>query len=183
MIPNSKKENLTIDIIKKDIKLLCKNNIIYDLFFLSLVAILLLPILFINKIEYVTPVFFIVFLFSVLYFGYDIFIHLKIFINMKKGNYTIETDKLVQKKQNGAEYYRPFKPSLNLFFDTPNIFYFYKYKKYRISPGHSYSFSKKYCMNSNGIYRLSNIGDEFYLLVCNRKVVQIYNTNLFELEL
>lgn len=176
------KENITLDMIKNNIKTLCKYNMFYDILVLVIITVLLSPILFFARIKGVTIVFLIVFIFAVFYFGYDLFVHIKIFININKGNYEIKTDRLVQKKHIGIERYNPFKPKLNLFFDTPNIFYFSKHKKYRIPTGENYSFSQKYRMNSDGIYRLSDIGDEFYLVLCNNKIITVYNTKLFEIK-
>lgn len=177
-----KKESITLDSIKNNIKMLCKYNVFYNLLFSVIITGLLSPILFFVREKGITFVFIIVLLLALFYFGYNLYAHIKIFIAINKGNYKIETDKLVQKNHISAERYTPFKPNLNLIADTPNVFYFSKYKKYRIPTGENYSFSQKYCMNSDGIYRLSDIGDEFYLVIINDKIICAYNKKLFEIE-
>ncbi len=176
------KENVSIDVIIGDIKSLCKYRLLFDLLLMSLVCVLLIPILFIFKIEGVTLFFQFVFLFAILHIGYDTFVHAKILVNINNNNFKLAIDTLVEKKHIDEERYNPFKPSFNLLFDTPNIFYFSKYKKYRIPTGENYSFSQKYRMNSDGIYRQADIGDEFYLVLCNNKIIMIYNRKLFEIK-
>ena len=175
------KETVTIDVITDNIKSLCKYRLVFDFVLMLLVCLLMTPILFMLKIEGITFIFQLVFLFTILHIGYDIFVHAKIHVNINKKNYKIEIDKLIEKKHIDGERYNPFKPSFNLIFDTPNIFYFFKYKKYRIPTGKSYSFSQYYAMNSDGIYRQADVGDEFYVLICDKKVVMVYSKKLFNL--
>ncbi|MBR6502175.1 MAG: hypothetical protein IKT42_01920 [Clostridia bacterium] len=184
MRDENQKESITVDMIEKDIKTLCKYSIIYDLVILGIFMFLLLPIFqFIVISVVITTLIVLLFLFGLFVYGCDMLFHLKLFVNMKKKNYNIETDTVVDKKNTAGEYYYPFKPKVNaLFFDTPNIFYFSKYKKHRIPKGKSYSFSQSYCMNSDGIYRSTNIGDEFYLIVLNKKILQIYNKKFFDIK-
>ena len=123
----NKKESITVDMIEKDIKTLCKYSIIYDLVILGIFMFLLLPIFqFIVISVVITTLIVLLFLFGLFVYGCDMLFHLKLFVNMKKKNYNIETDTVVDKKNTAGEYYYPFKPKVNALFLIHRIYFIFQ---------------------------------------------------------
>lgn len=59
---------------------------------------------------------------------------------------------------------------------------FAKHKNFYIPEGKLYRWSDKYRMEHWAVYRWAEIGDEFYLITVNGKVLYVYNTKHFELQ-
>lgn len=74
-------------------------------------------------------------------------------------------------------------PKIEAQFSRKNYFYklcFEKHKEYYLPLGKLYNWSQINSMNDWQIFRSANIGDEFYLVVANGKVLYAYNTKHFE---
>ncbi len=72
---------------------------------------------------------------------------------------------------------------LNLFSNESAFSLNFKcYGTFRIPKGTNYQESKMYSMDAKGVYNYSVVGDEFYLVVIDNKILYVYNTKLFELQ-
>ena len=72
---------------------------------------------------------------------------------------------------------------LNLFSNESKFALNFKcYGTFRIPKGVNYQESKMYSMDAKGVYNYSVVGDEFYLVVIDNKILYVYNTKLFELQ-
>ncbi len=63
-------------------------------------------------------------------------------------------------------------------------FYFSSYGAYQVS-GEYYKWSQNFNMRYDGLYRQSDCGDEFYLVLTKRntgKILSVYNTQMFQME-
>lgn len=61
-------------------------------------------------------------------------------------------------------------------------FHFEKHKEYNLPEGKLYHWSQTNSMNDWQIYRSAEIGDEFYTVVINNKIIYVYNNKFFELK-
>lgn len=96
--------------------------------------------------------------------------------DIKNGNFTVITDKLVDEKQNEPR--------------TEMTFYKGRYVSYLEFgcndrwelEGSYYTWSKLYRMSDSGICNTSLVGDEFYLVLYNKnnKILMAYNSRFFD---
>ncbi len=122
---------------------------------------------------------------------------------VKKGKFDIVIDKLVYSEKDGGhkfnvtEYELEYQPDHRIpyVFLYPqfamhmnrNAHYlfrlqFAKHKNFYIPEGKLYRWSDKYRMEHWAVYRWTEIGDEFYLITVNGKILYVYNTKHFELQ-
>lgn len=76
-------------------------------------------------------------------------------------------------------------PKIEAQLSRKNYFYklcFEKHKEYFLPLGKLYNWSQLNNMNDWQIFRSANIGDEFYLVIANGKILYVYNTKHFELQ-
>ena len=120
-------------------------------------------------------------------FIFDLKYCLKIIRSIKNNEFVITIKKLVDTSndvvmrrgyvRNKAIYNTGFIPNRTLELNfSENI-------KYKVPAGISYSWSLKHAMIRSSVFRSSNVGDEFYIVIINNnKVVMAYNTKFFELQ-
>jgi hypothetical protein len=95
------------------------------------------------------------------------------YLTVRKKNFTVVKEKLVEKE---AEIHRRYH-------SRPNTLIFKNYDKHFLTEYWHYSFSAQYKMFDTELFRTSDIGDEFYLIVNKKnKILLVYNTKYFELE-
>lgn len=95
---------------------------------------------------------------------------------MNNGNFYITTDKVYNTKKK-YHYFSRHRP-------VDYFLYFEKHGEY-IIPMSNYECSEMFSMSDTGLYRYSEIGDEFYLIMAEGKKEQIllvYNKKMFELQ-
>lgn len=142
---------------------------------------------------------------SYMFFIYSFYRFIALIISINKNKFDIIVDKLVDKQDDGSHRYYPMEYSIDEMqlpdHRIPYVFLFpkfamhqlkkayflfklrfAKYKEYYIPEGKLYRWSNKYRMEHWAVYRWSEIGDEFYLVVANNKVLYAYNTKFFELQ-
>ena len=190
-----KKEILTVEIIKKDIKGILIYNVLMMLIFTALFcffAFLFHSICTMESTEYASLlkadlIIIVTFLvLSVPFLLQSIYCTI-LLITFQKGCFSITTDRICDIKINkwlarrsSTEPQRPilsfgiFKTGFNLFFE--------KHKKYNIATGGHYGFSLVNKMLHFQQFNSSEIGDEIYLAKVGDRIIEIYNTKLFELQ-
>ena len=60
--------------------------------------------------------------------------------------------------------------------------YFEKYKEYELPEGKLYNWSPINSMNDWQIFRSTDVGGDFYVVVAKNKPIYVYNTKFFELQ-
>ena len=174
------KETLSLYKIKKDLM----NMVISDSKNILLISIILLPIMALLLLMYnrvssdggiiinfiiITPV--IVSSAAILFVIILLIIQA---IQIKKGKFVLETDKLIGKEEETPKsfrsiYYRPYR------------LYFKCNEKFDIPVTKSYKWSRLYSMREKDIYLTSETGDIFLLVKMNKGIAMVYNTKYFEL--
>ena len=181
MKEHNKKEILTQQIINKEIKKIC----IYDLISVTPVlfpALVMAFGLYISSLMEKPPIILIVFMGALLIFFVFLYIFssldsLKILYKTTKDKLIIVNDVLIEKKEK-----IDFGPTqAGVFFNKPYCLKFMSKGEYFIVKRDYYKWSSKYPLNADGVYRYSNIDDEFYLVMCNKRIIMAYSTKLFEL--
>lgn len=190
-----RKEILTREIIKKDTKSFLRYNIanyfLYAVLFSCVVLVWHLVFTFsdISKqkllISTLIAIVVIVAIFSVAIVRF-----VKMLCKLKNNRFNIVIDKAydirdayrLRGRTGGGMAILAAKPILPFWiFRGPIDLYFTKHKKYIFPLGTHYNFSN---INKFDYYQMvssSEIGDEFYLLIIDNRIVEIYNTKLFEL--
>ncbi|MBQ8741120.1 MAG: hypothetical protein IJY79_06185 [Clostridia bacterium] len=117
--------------------------------------------------------------------------YFKMILKLKKDRFDIAIDKAydmrdayrVRGRTGGGMAILASKPILPfwIFRGTINL-YFTKHKKYIFPLDTHYNFSQKNKYDYYQMVSSSKIGDEFYLLIIDNRIVEIYNTKLFELQ-
>lgn len=185
-----KRELLTIETIKKDIKRNCLNN--YKLMTIILliftIAILLTTNFFLSEFgdasDMIWPL--------IIILGLDIFLIIKIsteLIIIRNNSFVIKKDVLIScGEQHQDTVYmvtRPMGAALtNLFSNNSKYHLNFKcYKTYFIPKGINYKYSKMFSMWEKGVYNYSVVNDEFYIVLTPKeKILAVYNEKLFEIE-
>ncbi len=143
----------------------------------------------------VATIFFAVFAFFLLQ---SICILVSRLIAICKNNFKIVIDKLADKKEERRKGEYSIDEMELPEYRIPIVFYdairdyqrtyilnklcFSKYKWFIIPEGKLYRWSDKYRMEHWAVYRWAEIGDEFYLITVNEKLLYVYNTKHFELQ-
>ena len=97
---------------------------------------------------------------------------IKDYLTVRKKNFTVVKEKLVEKESEIRGRYH----------SQPNTLIFKTYGQHFLTEYWHYSFSAQYTMFDAELFRMSDIGDEFYLIVDKKnKVLLVYNTKYFEL--
>lgn len=174
------KEKLTRDKIKADLKRNIKKNVSAIVVYVILSVFLLLITYFIysyssNYFKILTYLFgfmtAVVFVVTIVFAIQTIKLY-KIFNKTS----CIVKDKLIGKEI--KEYYT--RRGLEKYY----YFYFSGYGEYRLS-GEYYKWSQNFNMWYDGLYRQSDCGDEFYLVLTKRhtgKILSVYSTQMFQME-
>lgn len=172
------KEKLTMDKIKADLSGVFKRSIgdiiISTVFFLLFLGGVLLA----NKL---TPSNFFIYLFAIPVLILLLLVIISVIrtINLYKicnNTQCIVKDKLIGKEI--KEYYTR-QGLIQRYY-----FYFSSYGDYWVS-GEYYKWSQNFNMPYDGLYRQSDCGDEFYLVLTKRhtgKILSVYNTQMFQME-
>ncbi len=185
-----KKELLTIETIKKDIKRNCLNNYKLVTMILSIftITILLTTNFFLSEFGdasgVIWPLIFIL--------GLDVFLIIKIsteLITIRNNSFVIRKDILIscgeQHQDTVYTVTRPMGAALtNLFSNNSKYHLNFKcYKTYFIPKGINYKYSKMFSMWEKGVYNYSVVNDEFYIVLTPKeKILAVYNEKLFEIE-
>ncbi len=188
MQDETRKETLTRKQIKKELKYISFCNI---LFRIVPAAIITPIILYLFPDDRFFP-FAILFSIVVLIFICESCYFLKLFIVAHNNTFSIIVDKLSNTKDIefrdgvtdpyiGDAKFAIIPLSFNLLGKTFRLF-FSKNRVWRIPSGCIYTWSKYNWMNSFSVFRSSNIGDEFYLVMVGKKIILAYNTKFFELQ-
>ena len=101
---------------------------------------------------------------------------------VKQGTFFICCDQLVAMKEKDVYYKQRRIQWKKRIQRKQYIFNFYEYGEYKISFNKHYKWSEKYCMDDIGVYQYANIGDLFYLIIHNKKILFVYSCELFQLE-
>lgn len=189
------KETLTRKIIKKDAKIFLWYNILNYFLYAVLFSLVVLSwhLLFLfsdisRQMLNISTITAIVIIFAI--FSIAIARYFKMILKLRKDRFDIVIDKAydmrdayrVRGRSGGAMAILSSKPILPFgIFRGPIDLYFTKYKKYIFPFGMHYNFSEKNKYDYYQMVSSSKIGDEFYLLIINNRIVEIYNTKLFEL--
>lgn len=185
-----KKETLTTDIIKREIKAICLKDIktiiagiiILTVFIFAMIA-LTSALMNSLMLEVFRKKVIMTFIYVVYAIGLGIYVTLLIkkLKLLSSKNIQIVTDKLVSNEDNLLHmlFYRR---------TWGNKLYYLNFARYGCYcipdsvTQKNYEWSELYCMSANGVYNYSNIGDEFYLVLYGKKIILAYNTKLFELK-
>ena len=189
---NQEKETLTREIIKKETTKIAKNTIMSDI---PLLVVGFVPLaatfwLWVDMCHWLDYLFFIFFalpiVLCVYIFIFDLSYCLNIIKPIKNDKFDIMVKKLVDTSngeamlreyvRNKAIYNTGFIPNRTLQLN------FSEKLKYNVPAGISYSWSIKHAMIPSSVFRSSKVGDEFYIVVINNKVIMAYNTKFFELQ-
>ena len=101
------------------------------------------------------------------------------FLTISRGRFIIKTDKLVHKLDEVVSPPGQVR-SVN---SRPCTLEFSKFGKFCIYDGTNYHSSKQFKMWYDELFRSSKIGDEFYLVIDDKKkILIVYNTKFFELK-
>ncbi len=101
----------------------------------------------------------------------------KIF-SVQNDKYQIVKDRLINSQSVSGPV-----PSTSVSFYRPYRLYFsIKKRKYNIPSGKNYKWSKDFCMYDYNVFNSSTVGDEFYLIIANNKVLYVYNSKFFEIK-
>ena len=175
MSEERKKELLTKQNIKSDLKQVLYQSIVGVLVQVSLLCLLfiLLRILFIEYLSISTIVLDCIFgILFVLYFIkliYDV----KWIVEVNHYKFSVLTDSLVGRRSGN-----PTGTSKSCFLEFSN------YGEYIIPAGRNYKWSKFYDMFEHDVLRASHVGDTFFVVLLRneKKIAVAYNTRLFEME-
>ena len=189
MKEENKKEILTIENIKKEVKYQTTREILMA----TIIPLLILLIILIIKLldsNLVTSgaissdkagLCFIIVLLSILFIMY-LFIVIKnagLMFNVCTNKYEIIKDRLVNLKNGVGPV-----PSTSITFYKPyRLWFSIKKRRYNIPSGKNYKWSKDYCMYDYNVFNSSSIGDEFYLIIVNDSIASAYNEKFFIYEL
>ncbi|MBQ6885437.1 MAG: hypothetical protein IJN56_06850 [Clostridia bacterium] len=185
-----KRELLTIETIKKDIKRNCLNNykLITIILLIFTIAILLTTNFFLSEFGDASDVIWPL----IIIFGLDAFLIIKIstdLITVKNNSFVIKKDILIscgeQYQDTVYTLTRPMGSALtNLFSNNSKYHLNFKcYKTYFIPKGINYKYSKMFSMWEKGVYNYSVVNDEFYIVLTpEEKILAVYNAKLFEIE-
>lgn len=185
-----KKELLTIETIKKDIKRNCLNNYKLMTIILSIftIVILLTANFFLSEFGDVSDVIWPL----IIILSLDVFLIVKILIELmaiSNDSFMIKKDVLVScGEQHQDTMYtaaRPIGAALTNLFSNDSKYHlnFKCYKTYFIPKGINYKYSKMFSMWEKGVYNYSVINDEFYIVLTPKeKILAVYNEKLFEIE-
>lgn len=192
MKEENKKEILTIDKIKKDGIRICTQSI---KLYLSRIM-LLLPLFALLYLEIVTKSSVIVIvliafcMFALLLFViWEVTYIAIILAKVKKDDFYILNDILIDKRCAGHGAYSRDRSRYNPVTIDSGIFTYYKHKlffkntmsKYCIPNGQNYEWSNNK-MNQFQTYENAKYGDEFYLLMVKKRILLAYNMNIFYLD-
>lgn len=187
MKKENKKEALTKEIIKKEIKDICVNSIKSDVF---LIILFLLLIVFSSLLyAYHSTVGCLIFCVALLLplllrivFGFVFLI--KILLLTQKEKFNITKEKL-NNKQSAEKRTTPIRDKAFLIkpwvFPADPYWLFFPTGKYGIPIGMNYLWSSSYTMDQLGVFRSSNVGDEFFLVIISNRIILAYNSEFFEL--
>ena len=194
MREENKKEILTREIIKSEIKNISKDTMLstIPLFVLSVFLLGLLILLNKSKIGSSLGIMFfvffgLVFIFAICTIIYQLLYSISAYNAAKNDAINIVVDKLLNKNDIPL-YYKPYaliKTTFNISLLTfgRKVMCFGLNKIYNVPIGKNYAWSEKNSMDYKGVCRSSQVGDEFYLAVVeNKKVILAYNTKFFELQ-
>lgn len=195
MNEENRKEILTRDIIKKDVKSILIYNVFMMLFYSALFwffAFLIYSICMMGSPEDVSLlkadlIFIVTFMVLSIPFFVESIYCIILLVAFKRNSFNITTDKVYDKKVNkwlarkgSAE---PQKPILSFgVFKTGLTLCFEKHKKYAIATGGHYGFSSVNKMQYTQQFGSTDIGNEFYLAKVDDRIIEIYNTKFFELQ-
>lgn len=173
-----KKELLTKENIKSDLKQVLYQSIVGVLVQASLLCLLfiLLRILFIEYLSISTIVLDCIFgIIFVLYF-INLIYDIKWIVEVNDYKFSILTDSLVGRKAG--------VPMSKTGVSGSYILEFSNYGEYTIPMGRNYKWSKFYDMFEHDALRASHVGDTFFVVLLRngKKIAVAYNTRLFELE-
>lgn len=179
MKEENKKEILTYDNIKKEIKKMCISDLI------SVIPILIPSIvmifgLYISTLMKKPSIILVIFMWALLIFFFFLYIFssidaIKILCALKKDKLNIVTDELVEKKEQ-----IDFGPTKSgMLFNKPYCLNFKTKGEFFVVKRNYYIWSTKYPLNADGIYNYADVGDNFYLVTYNKRIIMIYNTKLF----
>ena len=187
----NKKEILTRENIKIDIKWLCHYKIkcLIIIFSVQLIILLLLScFLFFDIVKAVKTLIalciIVSFGISIMYVGCEITPLFKLLSELKNNSFQVKKDILfcIQKndsKTSGLSWF--VSKDLNHRLDKPYSLIFCSNDRYEVSKCKYYTWSANMQMTFEGIYHTSLQGDEFYLILVNKKIIMVYSTKLFEL--
>ena len=189
MKEHNKKEILTNEIIKKELKKISIYSIKADMFlivcFLLIATLFSLLVYKFNPNIFITVFFVIVLILFLLRLIFGFWFLAKIFRAADSEKFLITKEKLTDKVTPEIEI-SPIRDKT--YFIKPWIFpadpyrLIFDQKTYCIPIGLNYLWSQKYTMDQLGVFRSSNIGDEFYLVAIKNKIIYAYNKKLFEME-
>lgn len=218
----NKKEILTRDIVKKELKKVYSYNLIILLlcFAFLLFAVLFLMFAQINDdggfVEYMktlsstqvmiikvsTFIFALILINFFVYFLCGICKFFKVLHCINKNKFDLISDKLTDSKKiiSTIRLTQVLKEEVNDWRKWPHIcvfpkieaqllrknylykLCFEKHKEYFLPLGKLYSWSQVNNMNDWQVFRSTEIGDEFYTVVINNKIIYVYNNKFFELK-
>ena len=187
------REVITRDILKKDAKSILVYSIFRNIFVCLVFMLALLPFYMVYYLFSDVPVLKINIVFSAielaigLPFVIVIIRCVKMLWLLKKDCFNIITDKVCDKKTNWwlarSSEIPTRKPLISWgLFKTGLILCFEKYKKYDVAIGEHYNFSEINKMMYLQQFWSTEICDEFYLFTIDNKIIEIYNTKIFELQ-
>lgn len=192
MKEHNRKENIDIDIIKKEIIKMCNTSIKNKwLFFIAEIPLVILIWLMVytnsSVVALLIPIAIALMIFFLIMFEIVYCIVLKNKIRQDK--FSISVKRMIS--QSRPEFLgSTTHPSRYLAGQIySKVFNFYKFKlvfenkeTYYMPVGKNYEWSELYCMDHIQIYENSKYGDEFYLVKDNNdKIIIAYNTRYFEL--
>ena len=178
MSEENKKEILTREIIKKEIKHLYFANIRFTLIILSVFIICMLGLWNIHKdLKYIKAIFLsvtsVICILSIV--CTDFYKSVKYLYKVSRDEFKIVTDIVA--------YGIPSKHRTKFESErAPYKLFFSFYAEYNIPGGMNYKWSKNFCVRDEAIYNAAMKGDEFYLAVIDNKEIPIaYSKKHFEL--
>lgn len=172
------KEKLTMDKIKADLSGVFKTNIGAIIISVVLFLLFLGVVLLANTL---TPSNFFIYLFAIPVLLLLLPVIMSVIKTIKLYKVLNNTQCIVKDKLIGKEikeYYT--RHGLVKYY----FFYFSGYGEYQVR-GEYYKWSQNFNMWYDGLYRQSDCGDEFYLVLTKRhtgKILLVYNTQMFEMQ-
>ena len=174
-----KKEILTRDKIKIDLKNLCSHNLVRSFVFFLINVFASGFVLITRAYNYKGLIIFCIMIFFLFALASSILLKdIITFLQVNRGNYKISIDKLISK------YYRGGRSS-----SMTMVMHIGSYRStspffYGVRQADCYKWSELYRMGHEGVYNRANIGDEFYLITIGKKetILMVYNCKMFELK-
>lgn len=183
MREENRKEILTRDIIKKEIKSLYYSSIRFTVIILGICIVCMIGFWFIladihKDLKYIEGIFLLVTLLicTVVTICTGLLSNVKYLCKVSRDEFEIVTDVV--------DYGIPSKHRTKLESDrAPYRLFFSSYAEYNIPGGMNYKGSKEFCVRDEAIYNGAMKGDEFYLAIIDNKEIPIaYSKKLFELQ-